>query len=66
MIQFDAFFGLDVHCDSITIARITSASSCPEVLTTLPNKKVAIESFIKKQLKQFDLIQSCYEAGGCG
>ncbi len=47
MIQFDAFFGLDVHYDSITIGRITPAYSCPEVLITLPSKKDPSNPFLR-------------------
>lgn len=61
-----AFYGLDVHQDTISIARCTADTKTSEYLTTIKNDPAEIAAFFNKELRTYPWIQSAYEAGACG
>jgi transposase len=65
MIQFNAYFGLDVHQDSISIGRALPGEEA-KYLETIENNDDKIRSFFRKELEKYPIIQTAYEAGGCG
>lgn len=63
---YDAFFGMDVHQATITIAICLPNDPNPKHTDTINNRKGSIEKFFKKQLQSYPRILTAYEAGGCG
>jgi hypothetical protein len=59
------FIGLDVHKDSIAIARVGSATSDPVIdIATIRTRQYAIERMLAK-LSGHGPLQFVYEAGPC-
>src|SRR5436305_2356414 len=65
--SFNAFVGLDVHRDSISVA-IADAGRGGEVRLwgTIPNSGPALEKLMKKLKTKKGEIEVVYEAGPCG
>ncbi len=61
----DAYYGLDVHRATISIARCLPGGR-PEYLTTISNNPKEIGVFFEQELAQYPRILTTYEAGGCG
>ncbi len=57
--------GLDVHQDSIAIAKLRAGSDTP-LVWQIPNEPGAIRRTFGKLLKEDDELRCCYEAGPCG
>ena len=63
--SFDAYYGLDVHQATISVARVLPNGNC-EYLTTLSNQEKNLREFFSRELEIYPKILTAYEAGGCG
>lgn len=63
--EYRAFYGLDVHKATISIARCLPGGE-PEYLTTITNSPEAIHAYFTEALETYPMILTAYEAGGCG
>lgn len=63
--QIDAFFGIDLHQDTVTISRCTTFGE-PQYVTTLNYDLEKIRAFFVQEMQTYPRIMSTYEAGGCG
>ncbi len=63
--QISAFYGMDLHQDTVTISRCTTFGE-PEYVTTLPYDLEQIRGFFVEEIQTYPKIMSTYEAGGCG
>lgn len=57
--------GLDVHKDTIAIAKLRPRSEVP-LVWQIPNEKKAIQRTFVKLLTEAEELRCCYEAGPCG
>jgi transposase len=63
--DIDAFYGIDLHQDTLTISRCTTFGE-PEYVTTLAYNLDKIRQFFVQELQTYPKAMSTYEAGGCG
>jgi len=63
--QIDAFYGIDLHQDSVTISRCTTFGE-PEYVTSFNYDLEKIRQFFVQEIETYPKIMSTYEAGGCG
>ena len=65
MNNFNAFYGMDVHQNTISIARAEPGKAI-QFLCTIDNIPEKISAFFKAQLEKFKMIKTAYESGSCG
>ncbi len=57
--------GLDVHKDTIAIAKLRSGADAP-LVWEIPNEPKAIKKAFGRMLAEAHELRACYEAGPCG
>lgn len=65
MNQRSIVLGLDVHKETIAVARADRSGGAPIWLGTIPNDPQAVVKLLRKQ-GALEQIAACYEAGPCG
>lgn len=65
MREHSIVLGLDVHKETIAVARAERSGGEPVWLGTIPHEPQAVASLLRKQ-GTADQIAACYEAGPCG
>lgn len=65
ILQIDAWYGMDVHDNTISISRALPNHET-QYITTLDNQANKVSAFFKQELKTYSNIMTVYEAGGCG
>ena len=63
--EIDAFYGIDLHQDTVTISRCETFGE-PQYVTTLKYDLEEIGRFFVQEIETYPNIVSTYEAGGCG
>ena len=63
--QIDAFYGIDLHQDTVTVSRCKTYGE-PEYLTTFNYDLEKIREFFVQEIQTYPKTMSTYEAGGCG
>ena len=63
--SYDAYYGLDAHQKTISVARALPHGES-EYVTTLPNREKELHDFFTQELETYPRILTAYEAGGCG
>ena len=66
MEEYDAYIGMDVHKDTITVAVALPGRSQPEPRGMIVNEKRFLRKMVARMKKYGERLLFCYEAGPCG